>query len=578
MLRRFFAYYAPYRGLFALDFGCAIVAGLLELVFPVAVQLFIDDLLPRQDWTLISVAAAGLFALYVTNAGLNVVVTYWGHMLGINIERDMRGEAFDHLQELSFSYFDNQKTGHLVGRITKDLEEIGEIAHHGPEDLFIAVMTLLGALVLMFQAHAPLALITAVVAPAAAWVTLYYGGRMTKTWRALYARVGAFNARIEENVGGIRVVKAFANEPYERSMFARENAKYRATKLEAYKIMAASHSLSYLGMRFIQTVVMMCGSYFVIRGELSPGGFVAFLLLVNVFFRPLEKINAVIELYPKGIAGFKRFVELVDTKPDIVDAPNAIEVEALRGNIRFDGVTFGYDRQRPVLRDVSLDIAAGETVAFVGPSGAGKTTLCALVPRFYDVQEGAVTIDGIDVRRVTQRSLRKQIGVVHQDVFLFAGTLRENIAYGRLDASDEEIMEAARQAELDSLIRSLPEGLDTPIGERGVKLSGGQKQRLAIARMFLKNPPILILDEATSALDTQTERAIQASLNALSKGRTTLVVAHRLATIRNADRIAVVDQGGIAEVGSHEELLQKDGLYAKLYRAQFSTDLAAQSI
>lgn len=578
MLRRFFAYYAPYRGLFALDFGCAVLAGLLELVFPVAVQIFIDDLLPRQDWTAISVAAAGLFTLYVLNAGLNVVVTYWGHMLGINIERDMRAEAFDHLQELSFSYYDNQKTGHLVGRLTKDLEEIGEIAHHGPEDLFIAVMTLLGALLLMFQSHTPLALITALIAPAVAWVTLHYGGRMTKTWRALYAQVGAFNARIEENVGGIRVVKAFANEPHERGMFARENAKYRETKLEAYKIMAASHSLSYLGMRFIQTIVMVSGAYFVIRGELSAGGFVAFLLLVNVFFRPLEKINAVIELYPKGIAGFKRFLELVNTKPEVVDTPGATEVEALRGNIRFDGVTFGYDPRRPVLRDVSLNIAAGETVAFVGPSGAGKTTLCALVPRFYDVQEGAVTIDGVDVRQVTQRSLRKQVGVVHQDVFLFAGTLRENIAYGRLDASEEEIMAAARKAELDALIRSLPEGLDTLIGERGVKLSGGQKQRLAIARMFLKNPPILILDEATSALDTQTERAIQASLTALSKGRTTLVIAHRLATIRNADRIVVVDYGGIAEVGSHEELLEQDGLYSELYRAQFSMDLPAASV
>lgn len=321
MLRRFLSYYAPYRGLFALDFGCAVVAGLLELVFPVAVQLFIDDLLPQQNWRLISIAALGLLVLYVLNAGFNVVVTYWGHMLGINIERDMRGEAFDHLQQLSFSYFDNQKTGHLVGRLTKDLEEIGEIAHHGPEDLFIAVMTLFGALVLMFQAHPPLALITAVIAPAVAWVTFHYGGRMTKTWRALYARVGAFNARIEENVGGIRVVKAFANEPYERRMFARENEKYRETKLEAYKIMAASHSLSYLGMRLIQIVVMLTGAYFVIRGELTAGGFVAFLLLVNVFFRPLEKINAVIELYPKGIAGFKRFLELVDTESEIVDAP-----------------------------------------------------------------------------------------------------------------------------------------------------------------------------------------------------------------------------------------------------------------
>ena len=372
---------------------------------------------------------------------------------------------------------------------------------------------------------------------------------MTRTWRALFGRVGEFNARIEENVGGIRVVQAFANEDYERHLFAGDNARYRATKLEAYRLMAASMSLSYLSMRFTQLVVMIAGTYFVLHGELSEGGFVSFLLLVGVFFRPVEKINAVLETYPKGIAGFRRYTELLDTEPDIVDAPDAVAVSGLRGDIRYENVTFGYGPQRTVLRDIDLEIRAGETVAFVGPSGAGKTTICSLLPRFYEIDAGRITIDGIDIRDMTLASLRREIGIVQQDVFLFAGTIRENIAYGRLDATDDEIEEAARRAELDAMIAGLPDGLDTVIGERGVKLSGGQKQRLAIARMFVKNPPILILDEATSALDSETERAIQQSLAELAKGRTTLVIAHRLATIQNADRIVVVDESGVAEEG-----------------------------
>ena len=356
------------------------------------------------------------------------------------------------------------------------------------------------------------------IVPVTGWITTRYGGRMTRTWRALFGRVGEFNARIEENVGGMRVVQAFANEDYERHLFAGDNARYRATKLEAYRIMAASMSLSYLSMRFTQLVVMIAGTYFVLHGELSEGGFISFLLLVGVFFRPVEKINAVLETYPKGIAGFKRYTELLDTEPDIVDAPDAIAVSGLRGDIRYENVTFGYGPERTVLRDIDLDIRAGETVAFVGPSGAGKTTICSLLPRFYEIDAGRITIDGIDIRQMTLASLRREIGIVQQDVFLFAGTIRENIAYGRLDATDDEIEEAARRAKLDTVIAGLPDGLDTVIGERGVKLSGGQKQRLAIARMFVKNPPILILDEATSALDSETERAIQQSLVELARG------------------------------------------------------------
>ncbi|MFC5504792.1 MULTISPECIES: ABC transporter ATP-binding protein [Hyphomicrobiales] len=568
MLREFFAYYRPHRALFLVDFGCAVLSGLLELGFPMAVKAFVDLLLPRGDWPLILLAGLALLVVYAINSGLMAIVTYWGHRLGINIETEMRRRAFDHLQKLSFRFYDEQKTGHLVARVTKDLEEIGEVAHHGPEDLFIAIMTFIGAFLLMLYVHPQLALITALIVPLAGFVVARYGALMAQNWRRQFGRVGAFNARLEENIGGMRVVQAFANEAHERALFAGDNQRYRTTKLEAYRIMAASQAINYLGMRMVQLAVMLAGTYYVVQGSLSVGGFVGFLLLVGVFYRPLDKIANVIETYPKGIAGFQRYQELLATEPDIADVPDAIEAPPLKGDIRFEGVGFGYAKERPVLSGIDLSVAAGETVAFVGPSGAGKTTLLSLLPRFYEVDAGRITVDGHDIRALTLASLRRQIGIVQQDVFLFAGTIRENIAYGRLDASEAEITEAARRARLETMIADLPAGLDTVIGERGVKLSGGQKQRLAIARIFLKNPPILILDEATSALDTETEAAIQQSLTELAEGRTTLVIAHRLATIRHADRIVVVTQAGIAEQGRHEELLRADGPYRALHEAQ----------
>jgi ATP-binding cassette subfamily B protein len=570
MIRRFFAYYAPWRGLFMLDFGCALLSGLLELGFPMAVRGFVDHLLPTHSWGLILVASGALLIAYVANTGLNGIVTYWGHMLGINIETEMRRRSFDHLQKLSFRFYDNHKTGHLVARVTKDLEEIGEVAHHGPEDLFIAVMTFIGAFALMMTVNLDLALITAAIVPATVLLATRYGTRMTWNFRALFNRVGQFNVRVEENVGGMRVVQAFANEAHERARFAEDNENYRSTKLQAYRLMAASSSLNYLSMRLTQLVVMLAGSYLVLQGTLTNGDFVGFLLLVGVFFRPVEKINNVLESYPKGIAGFRRYIELLDTEPDIVDRPTAHAVGKLHGDISYEGVSFGYTADRPVLTNINLHITAGETIAFVGPSGAGKTTICSLLPRFYEVTGGRIAIDGIDIRDMTMASLRGQIGIVQQDVFLFGGTLRENIAYGRLDAPEADILAAASRARLDELIANLPDGLDTMVGERGVKLSGGQKQRLAIARMFLKNPPILILDEATSALDTETEQAIQRSLAELAQGRTTLVIAHRLATIQTADRIVVVTEDGIAEQGSHGALLAVGGLYRRLHAAQFA--------
>ncbi|AJJ61709.1 ABC transporter ATP-binding protein [Yersinia aldovae] len=570
MLRRFFSYYAPYKGLFYLDFGCAILAGLLELSFPMAVKLFIDKLLPNQDWVLILWAATGLLLIYLLNTALMAIVNYWGHALGVGIETDMRRQAFSHLQKLSFSYYDNTKTGHIITHVTKDLEEVGEIAHHGPEDLFIAIMTFIGAFILMASVHLPLAMVTIIIVPFMTYLVSRYGAQMTDTWRQLFGQVGNFNARIEESIGGIRVVKAFANESHEKKLFAKDNEDYRTTKLRAYRIMTTSMTMSYLSTRLVQLIVMVVGTWYVVHGQLSYGGFVGFLLLVEVFFRPVAKITSVLESYPKGIAGFKRFTQLIDTLPDIVDKPHAKSVGHLHGDIHYQHVNFGYSPHNPIFINMNLQIRAGETVAFVGPSGAGKTTLCALLPRFYELDSGKITIDGIDIRDMTQQSLRNNIGIVQQDVFLFGGSIRENIAYGKLDATDDEIMAAARQARLDELIENLPDGLDTVVGERGVKLSGGQKQRLSIARIFLKNPPILILDEATSALDTATEQAIQLALTALSQGRTTLVIAHRLATIQNADRIIVVDKEGIVEQGDHHELLARKGAYAKLHNAQFS--------
>ncbi len=569
MLKRFFAYYRPYRGLFFLDFFCAVAVGLMELGFPLIVNYFIDTLLPTGNWTIIVWTAFALFVIYALSSVMQFIVSYWGHMLGINIETDMRKKLFDHFQRLSFKFFDNNKTGKLMSRMTNDLMYIGEVAHHGPEDLFIAIMTILGAFAVMLMINWQLAILTFLIMPVIIWLALHFNKKMTKAITQLNNDIGDFHARVENNIGGIRLVQAFANEHFEKKRFAENNNRFRKAKLLSYKIMSVNGSISYILTRLVTLFVLLAGTWFVLQGQLTAGGFIAFVLITNVLFRPIDKINTVIEMYPKGIAGFKSYVDLLETEPDVKDTEGARDVYGLKGEIEYRNVTFGYDEHSHVLKNIDLKIKQGETVAFVGPSGAGKSTICSLLPRFYDVDEGEITIDGISTKSMTLSSLRQQIGIVQQDVFLFSGTIRENIAYGNLEASDAEVWEAVRRAHLEELVQRFPEGLNTVIGERGVKLSGGQKQRLSIARMFLKNPSILILDEATSALDTEIEKAIQDALSELAVGRTTLVIAHRLATIKHADRIIVVTEEGIEEQGRHQDLIQMGGVYSRLHEAQF---------
>ena len=569
MLKEFFSYYKPYKKLFSIDFGCAILSGVLELLFPVAVNKVIDTVLPTGNFKTIILVCSLLFALYLFSMTLNYIVVYLGHTLGINIETDMRRKLFAHLQKHSFEYYDEKKTGELMSRLTTDLFDISEVAHHGPEDVFITVMSICGAFVLMWNVHEQLAIGTIILIPILAIGLSIFNKKMKNVNRKIYSQLGEFNAGLENSLSGIRVVKAFANEEFEKKIFEGMIQNYRKNKLAFYKTMATSNSFNYVLMRLITLTSLVFGAYFTIKGELTTGELVGFVLLANTFVKPIERINTMVEMYPKGFAGFKRFNEELARKPAIVDSPNAKVAPHFNGNIHYNNVSFEYDDGRPVLENINLEIKAGEMVAFVGPSGAGKTTLINLLPRFYDTTKGSISIDGVNIKDYTLSSLRSQIGTVQQDVFLFNGTIRENVLYGKLDASDEEVERAIEAAKLKEVIEEFPEGLETPIGERGVKLSGGQKQRLSIARIFLKNPSILILDEATSALDTQTEQFIQNSFDELSKGRTTLVIAHRLATIKNVDRIIVVTPNGIVEQGTHKELLEKNGHYAELYYAQF---------
>ncbi|WP_286924979.1 MULTISPECIES: ABC transporter ATP-binding protein [Lysinibacillus] len=573
LLQRFFSYYKPYKGLFILDFSCAILVALIELAFPIVLNKVIDDVLPDGELKWIIMASSLLFGLYILNSILHFIVSYWGHMLGINIETDMRKEAFSHVQKLSFRYFDNNKTGHLVSRLTNDLMDIGELAHHGPEDIFIAIMTIIGTFGVMFYIDPTFTILIFLLVPIILILTIIFGKLMSKAFRQMFGDIADFNARVENNVSGIRVVQAFTNEEHEINRFKVNNERFRMTKLFSYKVMAWNEAISGILTKVLSLFTLFIGAYFVLNGYLTNGEFIAFILLSNILLGPINKINMFIESYPKGMAGFKRYVDFLETEPEIADRPQAKAIKGIEGEITFNNVSFGYTEDKRALNQINLKVRPGETVALVGPSGAGKSTICSLLPRFYEVNEGSITVDGIDIRDFKLHSLRSHIGIVQQDVFLFDGTIRENIAYGDLNASEEDIWYAARRAQLEDVIKALPEGMDTLIGERGVKLSGGQKQRLSIARIFLKNPKILILDEATSALDTETEQAIQQALNELSVGRTTLVIAHRLATIKDADRIVVVSKKGIIEEGPHDELMNSKKAYYGLYTAQFGLQI-----
>jgi len=570
VLRDFFAYYKPYKKLFMIDFGCAVISAMLELTFPFVVNRVIDTILPTGHYQTVIWVCLLLLAFYLFNMVMKYIVVYLGHKLGITIETDMRRQLFQYFQRQSFEYFDNKQTGELMSRLTSDLFEIGELAHHGPEDLFITLMSLVGAFGLMLQVHVQLAIGTVILVPILGVALAIFNKKMGRINSQVYRQLGEFNAGLSNSLSGIRVVKAFANEAHEEARFEGLIQDYRENKLKFYQTMAASSAFNYVLMRIITLIALVSGAYFTLKGELTTGQLVGFVLLANTFVKPIESINIMIETYPKGFAGFKRFRQELAKPVAVQDLPGVQPAPHFQGQIDYRNVELAYEEGRPVISQLNLSIAPGESVALVGPSGAGKSSMVNLLPRFYDVTSGQVLIDGKDIREYTLASLRQQIGIVQQDVFLFDGTIRENVLYGRLDASEAEVEEAIRAAKLDQVIEQLPDGLDTAIGERGVRLSGGQKQRLSIARIFLKNPSILILDEATSALDTQTEQYIQQSFDQLTKGRTSLIIAHRLATIQHVDRIVVVTEAGVVESGSHQELLALDGHYAALYRAQFA--------
>ncbi|MGN1001204.1 MAG: ABC transporter ATP-binding protein [Oscillospiraceae bacterium] len=567
-LKIFLSYYKPHWKLFAVDMLCAVIASVIDLVFPFISKQSMQTLLPQRLFTTFFVVMGIMVLAYVLKAVFYYIITVVGHRMGTLVEADMRGDIFSHMQSLSFSFFDHNRTGVLMSRITTELFDITELAHHGPENILICTLTIVGSLIMMFTIQWKLALVLLVLLPVCFGFTMRQRVSMRDSSIEVKKKTAEINAAIESSISGIRVAKAFANEETEGGKFDRANDLFKTAKVGYYKAMGRFQS----GMEFttgvMPVVVILVGGLLIMRGELDYVELVTFTLYVSTFVSPVRKLAMSMETFMQGTAAFSRFLEVMRTDPEIEDAPDAVELGKVRGDIRYENVSFHYDDGTQVLNNVDLHIQAGESFALVGPSGGGKTTMCHLLPRFYDVSEGRITIDGHDVRSVTQESLRRNIGIIQQDVFMFAGTVRENIRYGRPDATDEEVVEAAVRAEIHKEIMEMPDGYDTYIGERGVMLSGGQKQRISIARVFLKNPPVLILDEATSALDSVTEQRIQKSLEELSRGRTSIIIAHRLSTIRNADRIAVVEGEGIIEQGSHDELMARNGAYAALERAQ----------
>ena len=564
----FLSYYKPHLGLFILDMCCALGIALVDLAFPAASRQALNTLLPQDMFTAFFTVMAILLGAYALRSVMYFIVTYWGHMMGVRIEADIRRDLFGHMQDLSFSFYDKNRTGQLMSRATNDLFEITELAHHGPEDLFISSVTLIGAFCMMASIQWKLALIVFAVVPIFVVFTVIQRKRMMKASVRQKQTMAGINGQLESAISGMRTAKAFASEDQEDQKFQAANEEFKGAKRDYYKAMATYHGGLEFALPVMNVLTVAAGGFFIMRGEMDFVDLVTFTLYISTFLTPVRKLAAFVEQFLNGMAGFKRFVELMRVEPAVKDAPGARTMGTAKGDILIDGVSFHYEDGPEVLDHVSIHIPQGETVAVVGPSGGGKSTLCQLIPRFYDVTEGRILVDGQDVREVTQRSLRHNIGIVQQDVFLFAGTILENIRYGRPDATEAEVMEAARRAEIYDDIMAMPDGFDTYVGERGVLLSGGQKQRISIARIFLKNPPVLILDEATSALDSVTEAKIQRAFDELAKGRTTLIIAHRLSTVRAAHRILVIRDGVISEEGTHQELLAKDGDYAQLYRTQ----------
>ena len=564
----FLSYYRPHLKLFILDMACALGIALVDLAFPAASRTALNELLPQNLYAAFFAVMALLLAAYALRSVMYFIVTYWGHMMGVRIEADIRRDLFSHMQDLSFSFYDKNRTGQLMSRATNDLFEITELAHHGPEDLFISCVTLAGALCMMLSIQWKLSLIVFAVVPIFVVFTIIQRRRMVAASLRVKQNMAGINGQLESAISGMRTAKAFASEEQETAKFERSNEQFKKAKRDSYQAMGIYHAGLEFALPAMNVLTVAAGGFFIMRGEMDFVDLVTFTLYISTFLTPVRKLAAFVEQFLNGMAGFKRFVELMRVEPAVQDAPGAADMGAAKGDILVDDVSFHYDEGPAVLDHVSIHIPQGETVAVVGPSGGGKSTLCQLIPRFYDVTGGRILVDGQDVRAVTQTSLRQNIGIVQQDVFLFAGTILDNIRYGKPDASMEEVVDAAKRTEIYEDIMSMPNGFETYVGERGVMLSGGQKQRISIARIFLKNPPILILDEATSALDSVTEARIQSAFDELARGRTTLIIAHRLSTIRSANRIIVVDDNHILEEGTHQELLEKGGEYAQLYNAQ----------
>ena len=568
-IKKFIHYYGPYKAVFFIDLICAAVISLVDLAYPQILRTMTKTLFTQdKDMILhaLPVIAVSLFVMYIVQSLCKYYVTYQGHMMGANMERDMRRELFDHYQELSFSYYSRNNSGQMMSKLVSDLFDISEFAHHGPENLFISLVKIVGAFIFLFFINKKLALPLIVLVIVMFVFSFRQNAKMQETFMENRRKIGDVNASLQDTLSGIRVVQSFANEDIEREKFKKSNEAFLVSKRDNYHCMGGfmSSNLFFQGMMYLVTLVY--GGYLIAQGEMQTGDLAMYALYIGIFISPIQILVELVEMMQKGLSGFRRFLDVMETESEIKDADDAVELKDVKGHVRYDHVSFHYsDDETPVLSDISIDIPAGRSIALVGPSGSGKTTICSLLPRFYDVTGGSITVDGKNIRGLTLKSLRSQIGMVQQDVYLFDGTIKDNIAYGKPGATDDEIIKAAKCASIHDFIMELPDGYDTYVGERGTRLSGGQKQRISIARVFLKNPPILILDEATSALDNESERWIQKSLEELSKNRTTITIAHRLSTIRDADEIIVITEDGIAERGTHAELLEKNGLYAAYY-------------